>query len=277
MHSYTIHTKGKNEGPFTLEQAKAGLADGTFSANDLAWRPGLAAWAPLAQRLAEDTGEVPPIPTGAPAAVHTTPETKPFNWLIPAILSTVFCCWPVGIVAIIFASKANSKAAAGDTSGAADARKVAKWSTLISAGLIVLIFPVGMMAALAIPAFTKVRNNAIEKTLINDARQLSSAFNQKCSEEAKEVVTIREIRDFVPRLSTGVSLGLAPTVTEGDIVLLDYAGHASDKVEIRKGGRFILTHKQYRRRMSMGPEILMQPSSPENGIVFEIDDGSVAK
>ena len=42
----------------------------------------------------------PPPPTAAPATVP--------NYLIPAILS-VFCCWPLAIVAIIFAAQVNGK------------------------------------------------------------------------------------------------------------------------------------------------------------------------
>jgi hypothetical protein len=277
MYSYTIHTKGKNEGPFTLEQAKAGLADGTFAQGDLAWRPGLAAWAPLAQRLAEDTGEVPPLPGGAPALVHATPGKKPFNWLIPAILSTVFCCWPIGILAIVFAVKANSKQDSGDTTGAAKSRGLAQGFTIATLCLGLLIVPVGMMAALAIPAFKKVRNNAIEKTLINDARQISAAYNQICAEQAKETATVAELRPFLPQLSKSVRLGIAPTVAEGEIILLDYADPAADNTKLSRGGRFILTHEHYQRTLSTRHNIASQDAPEENGIVFEIDDGSVAK
>lgn len=42
------------------------------------------------------------------------PMTPVKNWLVPAILATIFCCLPFGIVSIIFASRANSEASAGN-------------------------------------------------------------------------------------------------------------------------------------------------------------------
>jgi len=54
--------------------------------------------------------------------------------LIPAIIS-VFCCWPLAIVAIIFAAQVNGKVASGDIQGAMDASKKAKLFSYISIGL----------------------------------------------------------------------------------------------------------------------------------------------
>ena len=51
----------------------------------------------------------PPPASGGGAA--TVP-----NYLVPAIIS-IFCCWPLAIPAIIFATQVNSKLAAGDTAG----------------------------------------------------------------------------------------------------------------------------------------------------------------
>jgi len=68
----------------------------------------------------------PPPPTGAPANVP--------NYLIPAILS-VFCCWPLSIVAIIFAAQVNGKVASGDIQGAMDASKKAKLFSFIGIGI----------------------------------------------------------------------------------------------------------------------------------------------
>ncbi len=68
----------------------------------------------------------PPSPTAAPANIP--------NYLIPAILS-LFCCWPLSIVAIIFAAQVNGKVAAGDIQGAMDASKKAKLFSFIAIGL----------------------------------------------------------------------------------------------------------------------------------------------
>ena len=74
----------------------------------------------------------PPPPTGAAGGPAGAP---PPNYLVPAILATLFCCLPGGIVAIIFATQVNSKYAAGDMQGAMDASKKAKLFTMISAGI----------------------------------------------------------------------------------------------------------------------------------------------
>jgi hypothetical protein len=57
---------------------------------------------------------------------------------VPAILS-IFCCWPLGIVAIIFAAQVNGKVASGDLAGAADASKKAKMFSFIAIGIGVVV------------------------------------------------------------------------------------------------------------------------------------------
>jgi hypothetical protein len=87
----------------------------------------------------------PPPAGGAAAGPGGAP---PSNYLIPAILVTLFCCLPGGIVAIIFATQVNSKYAAGDVAGAMEASRKAKLFTMISAGIGVVI--IGIYAILGI-------------------------------------------------------------------------------------------------------------------------------
>src|SRR5216684_1849473 len=47
------------------------------------------------------------------------------NYLVPAIIS-IFCCWPLAIPAIIFATRVNSSVAAGNTAAAEEASAQAK-------------------------------------------------------------------------------------------------------------------------------------------------------
>ena len=69
----------------------------------------------------------PPPSSGAPAA--SVP-----NYLVPAIIS-LFCCLPLGVVAVIFAAQVNGKVTAGDSAGALDASKKAKMFSFIAIGL----------------------------------------------------------------------------------------------------------------------------------------------
>lgn len=75
----------------------------------------------------------PPPPSGSPANVP--------NYLVLAILS-VFCCWPLAIVAIMNATKVNNLAAAGDTAGAMAASAAAKKWAYIGIGVGVAIWVV---------------------------------------------------------------------------------------------------------------------------------------
>ncbi len=69
---------------------------------------------------------------------------KPDNYLVWAILSTLFCCLPLGIVSIVFSSKVDGQYNAGDYMGAQDsankAKNFAMWGAIIGVvGLIIYI------------------------------------------------------------------------------------------------------------------------------------------
>lgn len=59
---------------------------------------------------------------------------KPENYLVWAILATVLCCWPLGIVSIINATKVDSLWAAGDQAGSLKASEnTKKWAIITAA------------------------------------------------------------------------------------------------------------------------------------------------
>jgi hypothetical protein len=68
-------------------------------------------------------------PPASPGGSATVP-----NYLVPAIIS-IFCCWPLAIPAIIFATQVNGKAQAGDIAGAQEASKKAKMFSFLAIGL----------------------------------------------------------------------------------------------------------------------------------------------
>lgn len=67
----------------------------------------------------------------------------PENYLIWAILSTLFCCWPVGIVSIVYALRVDSRFNQGDYEASLEASVKAKkwaWISAISAGVFWLLY-----------------------------------------------------------------------------------------------------------------------------------------
>ena len=66
------------------------------------------------------------------------------NWLVEAILVTLLCCLPFGVVGIIFAAQVNTKQQAGDMEGAEKSRReAAKWTKIgfwVGIAWLVLIF-----------------------------------------------------------------------------------------------------------------------------------------
>lgn len=84
---------------------------------------------------------------GAPAM------QKPDNYLIKAILSTVCCCIPLGIPAIIFASKVDSSWNSGNyeeaAENAAKAKKFTTWAVIGGVVAAVLSFGLQFLAAMA--------------------------------------------------------------------------------------------------------------------------------
>lgn len=97
-------------------------------------------------------------PTVAPTPLPVTGTVMPPsgatvpNYLVFAILTTVFCCLPTGIPAIIYAAQVNGKLLAGDYAGAQSASNNAKIWCWVSFGIglvgtlfWILIFGVGML------------------------------------------------------------------------------------------------------------------------------------
>jgi hypothetical protein len=93
-------------------------------------------------------GSPPPPPYGAmpPGSYQPAGGPPPPNYLVWAILSTIFCCLPLGIPAIVFASQVNSKWQMGDYAGAQDSSRKAKnfslWATIIGPILSIIYFVV---------------------------------------------------------------------------------------------------------------------------------------
>lgn len=70
----------------------------------------------------------PPQPQPQSPSQATTPNSKPCpdNYLVYAILTTLFCCLPFGIAGIVKAAQVSTKYQAGDYEGAVQASADAK-------------------------------------------------------------------------------------------------------------------------------------------------------
>ncbi len=79
------------------------------------------------------------------------------NYLVPAIISAI-CCFPLGIISIIFAAQVNGKVTAGDIAGAMDASKKAKMLSYIFIGLGVLLWGGYLIFAFVIGGLAAIGN-----------------------------------------------------------------------------------------------------------------------
>jgi hypothetical protein len=68
------------------------------------------------------------------------------TYLAQAILCTLFCCLPAGIVAIVYAAQVNSKLGLNDVHGALEASQNAKRWTWISFGVGIVIIVIVIAA-----------------------------------------------------------------------------------------------------------------------------------
>jgi hypothetical protein len=152
---YHVGRNGQQTGPFSIEQLKTMAANGELLPTDLVWKEGMAGWEPAStlpgvfQAAAVATTPAYPAASATqPAPVAQATVLPPAgvqveNYLVWAILSTICCCIPFGIPAIVFASQVNSKLALGDVTGAREASRKAKMWCWIAFGAGLLVGIIG--------------------------------------------------------------------------------------------------------------------------------------
>jgi hypothetical protein len=127
-------------GPVSAEQLRQWITEGRADANTRTQAEGTTEWKPLRDfpEFAGLFAAPPPPPPGAftPLSVPATPAPGSVpNYLVQAILCTLCCCLPFGIVAIVFAAQVNGKLQAGDYAGAVEASRKAKMWCWIAFGV----------------------------------------------------------------------------------------------------------------------------------------------
>jgi hypothetical protein len=91
----------------------------------------------------------PPPAAGTSASVP--------NYLVMSIIATI-CCFPLGVIGLIFAAQVNGKVTAGDTAGAMDASKKAKLFSYIGLGLGILLWGGYLLFAFVIGGLSIIGN-----------------------------------------------------------------------------------------------------------------------
>ena len=149
---YWINHNGVQSGPVDIDDLKAmGLTSAAY-----VWHEGLSDWVKITQ-LPElqglyDMVEEPLQPATQQAAPvqpvqpqPETPEPCPPTNLAWAIITTVLCCLPSGIVAIIYALKVSNKYREGDIEGAKRASETGAWWCIATIILGILSMPLGYL------------------------------------------------------------------------------------------------------------------------------------
>lgn len=136
---YYIAENGQQVGPIDEKE----LPSHGITINTLVWREGMTQWLPAGQvtelsYLFIHQQQMPPQPPyqqpyqQQQQQAYTVP---PKTYLVEAILVTLFCCLPLGIVAIVKAANVNSLLSTGNIDAAkaasASAGKWVKWGFLI--------------------------------------------------------------------------------------------------------------------------------------------------
>lgn len=98
----------------------------------------------------------PPAQYQPPAPQYQAQGARPQNYLVWAILTTLFCCLPLGIVSIVFAAQVDGKLASGDYAGAVAASQNARRWAIIAAvsGIVILILYIIFVAVLGVFSFS---------------------------------------------------------------------------------------------------------------------------
>lgn len=143
---------GTQQGPVQDAEIRGKLALGEISPTDMVWREGMSDWKPAGKveelapptTLAPVSAGIPPLAGSQPVSPYTPPTAQSVpmppggripNYLWQSIVVTIFCCWPFGIPAIVYAAKVDGLVARGDIAGAMAASASAKTWCIVAAGV----------------------------------------------------------------------------------------------------------------------------------------------
>lgn len=199
---YYIGIHGVQSGPFSEVVIREKIASHAFPPDTLCWKDGWPEWRPLSQAFPSTTSTPPPplppmvqrwpgSPTPAASPVDPTQATTSGLAIASLILGVVgFVGFITAIPAVICGHIACSNIKSSN--GAQKGRGLAI-AGLVLGYFVISLFPVGLVAAMAIPAFSKVRESSREKAIINNLRQLDAAAQQFMLEKGVNRATYADL------------------------------------------------------------------------------------
>ena len=144
---YYMHTGGQQLGPFEESE----LLSHGLTASTMVWREGMPDWVAASQvpelsHLLPPSQQPPsyqPQPSYGPQQPYGVQPPMPDTYMVWAVLVTVFCCLPFGIVSIVKASQVSTLYYQGNYAEARAASRAARnWAiaSAVSSGAIVLVY-----------------------------------------------------------------------------------------------------------------------------------------
>ena len=154
---YYMHIGGQQVGPYEENE----LPSHGLTASTMVWREGMPDWV-AASQVPELSHLLPPIqqppsyqpqPSYGPQQPYGVQPPMPDTYMVWAVLVTVFCCLPFGIVSIVKASQVSSLYSQGRYQEAVAASEAAKkwaiWSAIAGVVLSIIGFFLGLYSSLA--------------------------------------------------------------------------------------------------------------------------------
>ena len=154
MKYWLSNGAGQVSGPYTVGELRGFVGDGRVTGSSQLCQEGTNDWVSATAMLGVGLAGVPPTaptavsPSGFPSGASEF--WQPVGIVLP-ILSILLCCLPAGIVSLVYATNANTKAAAGNMTGAeADKKSSALWlriSVLPTIGVIIVYLIIALVGA----------------------------------------------------------------------------------------------------------------------------------
>ena len=154
---YYMHIGGQQVGPYEENE----LPSHGLTASTMVWREGMPDWVAASQvpelsHLLPPSQQPPsyqPQPSYGPQQPYGVQPPMPDTYMVWAILATLLCCLPFGIVSIVKASQVSSLYNQGRYQEAVAASEAAKkwaiWSAIAGVVLSIIGFFLGLYGSLA--------------------------------------------------------------------------------------------------------------------------------